>query len=159
MSNYATHALPKISSAGLTPDNVALELKSASILRSQVDKLADCVSETLIGTARERISGYEAWIKGSRGPGRGRATQTVLDIIDEIDFRKRYLGNQLTLYQLQKQQETEKPRAPGSHTAKLQAYNEIKDIAQELMGLVADNRNVTIKTLYESNEFGVSAAD
>ena len=46
-----------------------------------------------------------------------------------------------------------------THIAKLQSYNEVKDAAQELMGLVAENRGVAVGVLYEGEEFGVSAED
>ena len=52
-----------------------------------------------------------------------------------------------------------KNRATGSRIEKLQSYNEIKDVAQELMGLVAENRGVMVGRLYEDQEFGVSAED
>ena len=52
-----------------------------------------------------------------------------------------------------------KARAPGTRIEKLQSYNEIKDVAQELMGLVAENRGVMVGRLYEDAEFGVSAED
>jgi hypothetical protein len=38
----------------------------------------------------------------------------------------------------------------------LQEYNEIKDIGQQLIGLIAENRGVPIRTLYENGEYGVS---
>lgn len=46
-----------------------------------------------------------------------------------------------------------------SRIDKLQRYNELKDVAQELMGLVAENRGVAVGRLYEGKEFGVSAED
>ena len=51
-------------------------------------------------------------------------------------------------------------RKPGeSRIEKLQAYNEVKDAAQELMGFVAENRGVAVGALYEGGEFGVSSED
>lgn len=38
----------------------------------------------------------------------------------------------------------------------LQEYNDIKDIGQQLIGLIAENRGVPIHSLYEDGEFGVS---
>jgi hypothetical protein len=38
----------------------------------------------------------------------------------------------------------------------LQEYNEVKDIGQQLIGLIAENRGVPIRTLYENGEYGVS---
>jgi hypothetical protein len=38
----------------------------------------------------------------------------------------------------------------------LQEYNEIKDIGQQLIGLIAENRGVPIRTLYENGEYGVN---
>lgn len=43
------------------------------------------------------------------------------------------------------------------HIVSLQRYNEIKDIGQGLMGLIAERRNVRIATVME--EFGMSAND
>ena len=45
------------------------------------------------------------------------------------------------------------------HIARLHAYNEIKDGAQGLMGLVADARGVRVAELYEGGEFGVAEKD
>jgi hypothetical protein len=52
-------------------------------------------------------------------------------------------------------------RKPPETTVKtyirgLQEYNEIKDIGQQLIGLIAENRGVPIRTLYENGEYGVS---
>lgn len=46
-----------------------------------------------------------------------------------------------------------------THIRRLAEYNDMKDIAQQLIGLVAENRGVRIGTLYESGEFGVTADD
>ena len=45
------------------------------------------------------------------------------------------------------------------HIQRLHSYNEIKDVAQGLMGMIAESRGVRIKELYESLEFGVSESD
>ena len=45
------------------------------------------------------------------------------------------------------------------HIARLHAYNEIKDVAQGLMGMVADARGVRVAELYEGGEFGVAEKD
>ncbi len=45
------------------------------------------------------------------------------------------------------------------HIARLHAYNEIKDVAQGLMGMVADTRGVRVAELYEEGEFGVGEKD
>jgi len=45
------------------------------------------------------------------------------------------------------------------HIARLHAYNEIKDVAQGLMGMVADARGVRVAELYEEGEFGVGEKD
>lgn len=39
----------------------------------------------------------------------------------------------------------------------LQEYNNIKDIGQQLVGLVAENRGVPVRSLYEAGEFGLSS--
>lgn len=46
-----------------------------------------------------------------------------------------------------------------THIRRLKEYNDMKDIGQQLIGLVAENRGVPVGTLYESGEFGVSAKD
>jgi hypothetical protein len=43
------------------------------------------------------------------------------------------------------------------HIQLLNKYNEIKDIGQTLIGVIADNRNVTIRECQE--EFGVADGD
>ena len=45
------------------------------------------------------------------------------------------------------------------HIARLHAYNEIKDVALGLMGMVADARGVRVTELYEGGEFGVAEKD
>jgi len=46
-----------------------------------------------------------------------------------------------------------------AHTRSLKDYNDLKDIGQQLIGLIADNRGVRISTLYESGDYGVTADD
>lgn len=47
-----------------------------------------------------------------------------------------------------------------THKRLLQEYNEIKDVGQQLIGLVADNRGVPIHSLYgEDGPYGVTADD
>ena len=41
----------------------------------------------------------------------------------------------------------------------LQEYNDVKDVGQQLIGLVADNRGVSIASLYRDGEFGVGRDD
>ncbi|KAL2162935.1 hypothetical protein VTH06DRAFT_6771 [Thermothelomyces fergusii] len=43
-----------------------------------------------------------------------------------------------------------------SYIRSLQEYNKIKDIGQQLVGLVAENRGVPVRSLYEAGEFGLS---
>ncbi|KAK4233798.1 hypothetical protein C8A03DRAFT_19186 [Achaetomium macrosporum] len=43
----------------------------------------------------------------------------------------------------------------NTYIRRLQEYNDMKDIGQQLIGLVADNRGVPIRTLYETGEYGV----
>ncbi|KAH0430433.1 hypothetical protein CcaCcLH18_07813 [Colletotrichum camelliae] len=45
------------------------------------------------------------------------------------------------------------------HVKLLREYNEIKDVGQQLMGLVAENRGATVGSLYETGEFGVGPKD
>jgi hypothetical protein len=42
---------------------------------------------------------------------------------------------------------------------RLKEYNDMKDIGQQLIGLVAENRGVRVGTLYENGEYGVAADD
>ncbi|GAB1314748.1 hypothetical protein MFIFM68171_04958 [Madurella fahalii] len=46
-----------------------------------------------------------------------------------------------------------------THIRRLKEYNDIKDIGQQLIGLIAENRGVPIGTLYESGQYGVTAGD
>ncbi len=53
------------------------------------------------------------------------------------------------------------PSQPPEETVKtyirrLREYNDMKDIGQQLIGLIAENRGVPVRTLYESGEYGVS---
>ncbi|OLN96710.1 DNA repair protein SWI5-like protein [Colletotrichum chlorophyti] len=45
------------------------------------------------------------------------------------------------------------------HMRLLREYNEIKDVGQQLMGMVAEKRSVTVGSLYETGEFGVGPKD
>lgn len=45
------------------------------------------------------------------------------------------------------------------HISALHSYNEIKDVAQGMMGLIAESRGVRIRDLYLDGEFGVAEAD
>lgn len=46
-----------------------------------------------------------------------------------------------------------------AHIQRLHRYNEVKDVAQGLMGMVAEARGVRIGELYEGGEFGVGEGD
>ncbi|KFY86702.1 hypothetical protein V500_07456 [Pseudogymnoascus sp. VKM F-4518 (FW-2643)] len=46
-----------------------------------------------------------------------------------------------------------------AHIKRLHAYNEIRDVGQGLIGLIAEQRGVRIGECYESGEFGVGARD
>ncbi|KAL2263515.1 hypothetical protein VTK26DRAFT_6416 [Humicola hyalothermophila] len=46
-----------------------------------------------------------------------------------------------------------------THIRRLKEYNDMKDIGQQLIGLIAENRGVRVGTLYESGEFGVTPDD
>jgi hypothetical protein len=43
-----------------------------------------------------------------------------------------------------------------TYIRRLQEYNDIKDIGQQLIGFIAENRGVSVRTIYEQGEFGVS---
>ncbi|OHW97719.1 DUF1337 domain-containing protein [Colletotrichum incanum] len=45
------------------------------------------------------------------------------------------------------------------HVELLREYNEIKDVGQQLMGMVAEKRGVTVGSLYRTGEFGVGPKD
>ncbi|KAK3370453.1 hypothetical protein B0H63DRAFT_402852 [Podospora didyma] len=45
------------------------------------------------------------------------------------------------------------------HISLLKEYNDMKDVGQQLIGLIAENRGVPNGTLYESGEYGVKAED
>lgn len=46
-----------------------------------------------------------------------------------------------------------------THIKLLHQYNEMRDVGQGLIGMVADNRGLRISELYESGEFGVGVKD
>ncbi|KAL2022396.1 hypothetical protein VTK56DRAFT_5463 [Thermocarpiscus australiensis] len=46
-----------------------------------------------------------------------------------------------------------------THIRRLKEYNDMKDIGQQLIGLIAENRAVPIRTLYDSGQYGVTAED
>jgi len=46
-----------------------------------------------------------------------------------------------------------------NHIQRLRQYNDLKDVAQQFIGLIAENRGVPIASLYESDEFGVGRLD
>ncbi|TLD19265.1 hypothetical protein PspLS_09940 [Pyricularia sp. CBS 133598] len=66
---------------------------------------------------------------------------------------------------VQRPTEQAKPREASSQETDrtrselLQKYNELRDIGQQLIGMIAEQRGVPIKTLYESGEFGVGPED
>ncbi len=46
-----------------------------------------------------------------------------------------------------------------NHIKLLQQYNDLRDVGQQLVGLVAENRGVSIASLYKAGEFGLSSLD
>ncbi|KAK1708560.1 DNA repair protein [Colletotrichum lupini] len=60
----------------------------------------------------------------------------------------------------QKEKEFEEASAVvAEHVKLLREYNQIKDVGQQLMGMVAEKRGVTVGSLYETREFGVGPKD
>ncbi|SPN98706.1 uncharacterized protein DNG_01750 [Cephalotrichum gorgonifer] len=144
---------------------------------------------SLFKRAEQVVEGYMTWLSdtesefdvdGVRGEDEGgevgrreeaemtaaerERDREMLDIIEEVIFRQRYIANQLALLKLRPRKDKAGPISKGGSSnktriSKLQSYNEIKDAAQEIMGLVAENRGVTVGTMYESGEFGVSGKD
>jgi hypothetical protein len=45
------------------------------------------------------------------------------------------------------------------HIRLLKEYNDIKDIGQQLIGLIAENREVPIGSLYADGRFGIGPED
>jgi len=41
----------------------------------------------------------------------------------------------------------------------LQKYNEVRDVGQQLIGVIAENRGVSLGSIYRDGEFGVGPAD
>ncbi|KAL2268944.1 hypothetical protein VTJ83DRAFT_3790 [Remersonia thermophila] len=70
------------------------------------------------------------------------ALQTLIQTVDEAEKESSHL--------------TQDPDVTvKAYIRNLQEYNEVKDIGQQLISLVAENRRVPVRALYESNEFGV----
>ena len=46
-----------------------------------------------------------------------------------------------------------------NHIGLLQRYNEIRDVGQQLIGIIAENRGVSLGSIYQDNEFGVGRND
>ena len=55
--------------------------------------------------------------------------------------------------------EPDAARTVKTHIKLLHEYNEIRDVGQGMIGMIADNRGVRIAELYESGEFGVGVRD
>lgn len=47
----------------------------------------------------------------------------------------------------------------NNHIRLLGQYNETKDIAQQLIGLIADNRGIPVGSLYQDDQYGVGPND
>ncbi|EPE08610.1 dna repair swi5 [Ophiostoma piceae UAMH 11346] len=52
--------------------------------------------------------------------------------------------------------------APGEEQARitlLKRYNDVRDVAQQLIGIIAEHKQVSIRSLYKDGSFGVDADD
>ena len=47
----------------------------------------------------------------------------------------------------------------AGHIRLLRQYNEVKDVGQQLIGMLADNRGVPIASMYETEEYGLTVDD
>ncbi len=63
------------------------------------------------------------------------------------------------VFELQQEERARSRDIVDSHIRLLRGYNDIKDVGQQLLGLIADNRGVSITSLYGADEFGVGAHD
>ncbi|OAA56546.1 DNA repair protein, swi5 [Niveomyces insectorum RCEF 264] len=45
------------------------------------------------------------------------------------------------------------------HIARLKQYNDLRDVGQQLIGIIADNRGVPVRSLYADDRFGVGPDD
>ncbi|KFY46261.1 hypothetical protein V495_02585 [Pseudogymnoascus sp. VKM F-4514 (FW-929)] len=85
--------------------------------------------------------------------------------IEAIKARNQELAEQVKAMEAQLVEARGKLKNPDAaatvkaHIKRLHAYNEIRDIGQGLIGLIAEQRGVRIKECYESGEFGVGAKD
>jgi hypothetical protein len=46
-----------------------------------------------------------------------------------------------------------------NHIRLLGQYNDAKDIGQQLIGLIAENRSVPVRSLYQDDQYGVGPND
>ncbi|KAK3328101.1 Swi5-domain-containing protein [Cercophora scortea] len=73
------------------------------------------------------------------------------------------IATMLQIAQETEQEQSKLSQAPElttqTHIRLLKEYNDIKDIGQQLIGLVAENKGVRIGTLYESGQYGVETED
>ncbi|WQF90089.1 Putative DNA repair protein, Swi5 [Colletotrichum destructivum] len=68
-------------------------------------------------------------------------------------------GNDAKMTQKKDKDFEEASAVVARHVKLLREYNEMKDAAQQLMGMVAEKRGVTVGSLYETGEFGVGPKD
>ncbi|EFQ25838.1 hypothetical protein CGRA01v4_14238 [Colletotrichum graminicola] len=67
--------------------------------------------------------------------------------------------NNTTLTEKNDKEFEEASAVVARHVKLLREYNEIKDVGQQLMGMVAELRGVTVGSLYRTGEFGVGPKD
>ncbi|EFX00258.1 DNA repair protein, swi5 [Grosmannia clavigera kw1407] len=66
-----------------------------------------------------------------------------------------------SLFQLQQTPNhiTSTDKAAQAHIALLKRYNDVRDVSQQLIGIIADSRGLSVRALYENDAYGVGIDD